>query len=78
MHPFQDAGRPVDERAEDPLSRMTPEEKAALGVAFGRARPEGRLPFELAHSMAAVGAARPDVPNGTEAPVVPYGHGLTL
>ncbi|HSX96260.1 MAG TPA: hypothetical protein VLG91_02495 [Streptomyces sp.] len=47
-------------------------------MAFGRARTEGRLPFELPRSMAAVAASRPDVPDGTEDPVVPYGHGLTL
>ncbi|EKX60416.1 hypothetical protein [Streptomyces ipomoeae] len=55
----------------------------ALDMAVGRARPEGRLPFELPCSMAAVTASRPapprpDVPNGTEAPVFPYGRGLGL
>ncbi|TQE25102.1 hypothetical protein SipoB123_17035 [Streptomyces ipomoeae] len=34
----------------------------ALDMAVGRARPEGRLPFELPCSMAAVTASRPDVP----------------
>ncbi|MER7107162.1 glycoside hydrolase family 3 protein [Streptomyces sp. NPDC000229] len=53
-------------------------DEALLDVAFGRARPEGRLPFELPRSMAAVEASRPDVPNDTEDPVFPYGHGLTL
>ncbi|MGX1887721.1 hypothetical protein [Streptomyces sp. NPDC055287] len=48
---------------------------ALLGVAFGRATPEGRLPFELPRSMAAVEASRPDVPNDTRDPVFPYGHG---
>jgi beta-glucosidase len=51
---------------------------AVLDVAFGRARAEGRLPFELPRSMAAVEAARPDVPNDTENPVFPYGHGLEI
>ncbi|WP_060883315.1 glycoside hydrolase family 3 protein [Streptomyces caniscabiei] len=51
---------------------------ALLDVAFGRARAEGRLPFELPRSMAAVEASRPDVPNDTADPVFPYGHGLTL
>ncbi|MFI8322016.1 hypothetical protein [Streptomyces sp. NPDC085529] len=78
MHPRRDAGRAADGRTEVLLLRMTTEEKAALGVAFGRARPEGRLPCELSRSMAAVRAARPDVPHDTEAPVFPYGHGLTL
>ncbi|MFD8003716.1 glycoside hydrolase family 3 protein [Streptomyces mirabilis] len=51
---------------------------ALLDVAFGRARAQGRLPFELPHSMAAVEASRPDVPDDTEDPVFPYGHGLNL
>lgn len=51
---------------------------ALLDVAFGRAKAEGRLPFELPRSMAAVEAARPDVPNDTENPVFAHGHGLEL
>ncbi|MEU9250972.1 glycoside hydrolase family 3 N-terminal domain-containing protein [Streptomyces sp. NPDC048270] len=51
---------------------------ALLDVAFGRAVPEGRLPFELPRSMEAVEASRPDVPNDTEDPVFAHGHGLSL
>ncbi|MFF2131216.1 glycoside hydrolase family 3 N-terminal domain-containing protein [Streptomyces olivochromogenes] len=51
---------------------------ALLDIAFGRARAQGRLPFELPRSMAAVEASRPDVPDDTEDPVFPYGHGLNL
>ncbi|MEU8981050.1 glycoside hydrolase family 3 N-terminal domain-containing protein [Streptomyces sp. NPDC048309] len=51
---------------------------ALLEVAFGRARAEGRLPFELPRSMTAVAASRPDVPDDTEDPVFPYGHGVAL
>ncbi|MEU7018367.1 glycoside hydrolase family 3 N-terminal domain-containing protein [Streptomyces sp. NPDC046385] len=53
-------------------------DEALLDVAFGRAKPEGRLPFELPRSMAAVEASHPDVPNDTEDPVFPYGHGLEI
>lgn len=53
-------------------------DEALLDVAFGRAKPEGRLPFELPRSMAAVAASRPDVPDDTVDPVFPYGHGLRL
>ncbi|MFD9033378.1 glycoside hydrolase family 3 protein [Streptomyces sp. NPDC059567] len=53
-------------------------DEALLDVAFGRAKAEGRLPFELPRSMAAVAAARPDVPNDTADPVFPHGHGLSL
>ncbi|MET9673977.1 glycoside hydrolase family 3 N-terminal domain-containing protein [Streptomyces sp. NPDC006482] len=51
---------------------------ALLDVAFGRAKAGGRLPFELPRSMAAVEAARPDVPNDTVDPVFAHGHGLSL
>jgi beta-glucosidase len=51
---------------------------ALLDVAFGRARAQGRLPFELPRSMAAGEASRPDVPDDAEDPVFPYGHGLNL
>ncbi|MER8047931.1 glycoside hydrolase family 3 N-terminal domain-containing protein [Streptomyces sp. NPDC094032] len=53
-------------------------DEALLDVVFGRAKPEGRLPFELPRSMAAVEASRPDVPNDTVDPVFPYGHGLEI
>ena len=52
-------------------------DRAYLEVLFGRARAEGRLPFELPSSMAAVERSREDVPFDTEAPLFPHGHGLT-
>jgi beta-glucosidase len=50
---------------------------AFLDVVFGRAAPEGRLPFELPSSMAEVEAQRPDVPSDTGHPLYPRGHGLS-
>ncbi|MBD8516458.1 glycoside hydrolase family 3 protein [Plantibacter sp. CFBP 8804] len=50
---------------------------AFLDVVFGRALPEGRLPFDLPRSMAAVEASRSDVPYDTEDPIFRFGHGLT-
>ncbi|MFE2425283.1 glycoside hydrolase family 3 C-terminal domain-containing protein [Streptomyces sp. NPDC059373] len=52
--------------------------EALLDVVFGRAAPEGRLPFEMPGSMKDVEASRPDVPSDTAAPLFHYGHGLTL
>jgi len=49
---------------------------AFLDVVFGRALPEGRLPFDLPRSMAAVEASRSDVPYDTEDPLFRFGHGL--
>jgi beta-glucosidase len=51
---------------------------AGMDVVFGVARPEGKLPFELPSSMAAVRAQRTDVPHDSEAPLYPYGFGLSL
>ncbi|MFB7863513.1 glycoside hydrolase family 3 protein [Streptomyces sp. NPDC056069] len=68
----------IAERAAALIADYGASDEAVLDVAFGRARPEGRLPFELPRSMAAVAASRPDVPNDTENPLFPYGHGLDL
>jgi beta-glucosidase len=49
---------------------------AVLDVLFGRARAEGRLPFELPSSMEAVRAQLPDVPGDSRDPLFRFGHGL--
>lgn len=51
---------------------------AVLDVIFGRARPEGKLPFELPSSMAAVRKQRTDVPHDSEDPLYPFGFGLDI
>ena len=51
-------------------------EQAFLNVVFGRARPEGRLPFDLPRSDAAVAASRSDVAFDTQDPLFRFGHGL--
>jgi beta-glucosidase len=51
-------------------------DEAVLDVLFGRAQPEGRLPFELPSSMAAVREQFPDVPHDSRDPLFPFGHGL--
>jgi hypothetical protein len=50
---------------------------AVLDVIFGRARPEGKLPFELPSSMEAVCNQKADVPYDSENPLYPFGFGLT-
>ena len=42
----------------------------------GRAKPEGKLPFELPSSMAAVEAQRSDVPHDSNRPLHRFGFGL--
>jgi beta-glucosidase len=49
---------------------------ALLDVLTGRAKPEGRLPFELPSSMSDVEAQRSDVPHDTRRPLYRIGFGL--
>jgi beta-glucosidase len=51
-------------------------DEAVLDVLFGRTKPEGRLPFELPSSMAAVREQLPDVPGDSRDPLFVFGHGL--
>lgn len=46
---------------------------ALLDVVLGAHAAEGRLPFELPSSMAAVEAQKPDVPHDSQDPLFPYG-----
>ncbi len=50
---------------------------ALLDVLAGRAKPQGKLPFELPRSMQAVEAQRSDVPHDSAHPLYPYGFGLS-
>ncbi|MFD7133566.1 glycoside hydrolase family 3 protein [Streptomyces sp. NPDC059894] len=68
----------IAERAAALIADFGASDAALLDVVFGRARPEGRLPFELPRSMEAVAASRPDVPDDTADPVFPHGAGLSL
>jgi beta-glucosidase len=52
-------------------------DEAVLNVLFGRARPEGKLPFELPSSMEAVRRQKADLPHDSENPLYPFGFGLT-
>jgi beta-glucosidase len=49
---------------------------AVLGVLFGQARPEGKLPFELPSSMEAVYAQKADLPHDSQNPLYPFGFGM--
>jgi beta-glucosidase len=59
------------------LATFGASDEAVMDVLTGRTPPEGKLPFELPSSMAAVRAQKPDVPHDSEAPLYPFGHGLT-
>jgi beta-glucosidase len=49
---------------------------AVLDVIFGKAQPEGKLPFELPSSMEAVRNQKADLPHDSEDPLYPFGFGL--
>src|SRR6185503_4759218 len=50
-------------------------DEAVLNVIFGKANPEGKLPFELPSSMEAVRRQKPDVPYDSENPLFAFGFG---
>lgn len=50
---------------------------AVLDVLFGKAKPEGKLPFELPSSMEAVRRQKADLPYDSENPLFPFGYGMT-
>ena len=49
---------------------------ALFAVLTGKARAQGRLPFELPSSMEAVKAQSPDTPHDSARPLYPFGYGL--
>ena len=74
-------GRPailanVSPRATALIGNFGITDEALLDVLQGKARPRGRLPFELPSSMAAVLAQASDAPYDSRAPLYPFGYGL--
>lgn len=59
------------------LGEYGADDMAVFDVLFGKARPEGRLPFELPSSMEAVRGQKEDLPHDSENPLFPFGFGLT-
>ncbi len=51
-------------------------DEAVLNVIFGKAAPEGKLPFELPSSMAAVRLQKADLPHDSANPLFAFGYGL--
>jgi beta-glucosidase len=58
------------------LANYGASDAAVLDVIFGKAKPEGKLPFELPSSMEAVRNQQPDVPYDSKAPLYKFGFGL--
>lgn len=67
---------PLEGRARALIATFGASDQAVVDVLAGRARPEGKLPFDLPASMNAVLAQRPDVAHDVPAPLYPFGYGL--
>ena len=67
----------INARAKAVVANFGASDAALLDVIFGKARPEGRLPFELPSSMEAVRNQKPDVPYDSQHPLYKFGHGLS-
>jgi beta-glucosidase len=59
------------------LAEYGADDSAVLNVIFGKARPEGKLPFELPSSMEAVRNQKADLPYDSENPLYPFGFGMS-
>jgi beta-glucosidase len=66
---------PLKERARAVIANFGVSDAALLAVLAGRAKPEGKLPFELPSSMDAVLAQKSDVPHDSARPLYPLGFG---
>jgi beta-glucosidase len=67
----------VVDKTQAVLANFGVSDEALFDVLTGRAQPQGRLPVELPSSMAAVARQRPDLPHDSEAPLFPFGFGLS-
>jgi beta-glucosidase len=68
--------KPLQDTATAIIADFGASDDAVLDVLVGKARPEGRLPFELPSSMAAVETQQPDAPHDSENPLYPISFGL--
>ena len=67
----------INDRSVALLGEYGASDQAVLDVVFGKANPEGKLPFELPSSMEAVRKQRSDVPHDSENPIYNFGYGLS-
>jgi len=68
---------PLRDKARALIANFGVSDAALIDVLTGRARPEGKLPFELPSSMDAVRAQRSDVPHDSARPLYPFRFGLS-
>ena len=66
---------PLQGKARALIANFGVSDAALIDVLTGRARPQGKLPFELPSSMEAVAAQRADMPHDSARPLYPFGFG---
>jgi beta-glucosidase len=66
----------INQKVSALLAEFGASDDTILDVLTGRARPQGKLPFELPSSMRAVEAQRPDVAHDSKDPAYPLFFGL--
>jgi beta-glucosidase len=66
----------ISQAAKALIAEYGASDNAVLDVVFGKASPEGKLPFELPSSMEAVRKQKTDIPYDSENPLYPFGFGL--
>ena len=67
----------INQSAKAVLAEYGASDTAVLNIIFGKASPEGKLPFELPSSMDAVRNQKADVPYDSEDPLYSFGFGLS-
>jgi beta-glucosidase len=67
----------ISNTAQALLAEYGATDESVLDVIFGRAGPEGKLPFELPSSMETVRKQKADVPYDSENPLYRFGFGLS-
>ena len=67
----------ISQSARALLAEYGASDNAVLDVVFGRAYPQGKLPFELPSSMEAVRNQKADVPYDSDDPLYSFGFGMT-
>ena len=66
----------ISAKAKGLVTNYGASDAALLDVLFGKAKPEGKLPFELPSSMEAVRNQKEDVPYDSKNPLYKFGFGL--
>ncbi len=67
----------INARAKAVLANFGASDAALMDVIFGKAKPGGKLPFELPSSMEAVRNQKEDLPYDSKDPLYKFGFGLT-